>query len=288
MANTVFQLRRSSVAGKVPTTSSLSIGELGLNMTDRILYSSDGSNIFQIGANVTSQNISTNNLTVGTTLYVVANGNIGVGNSSPSTKLSVNGTTYLYGNVTINSGLLANGGLGTSGQTLASNGSSVFWKNIVKSGAVAPTSPSADDLWWDTDNATLFIYYYDGSSSQWVETNPQVWVETTSGNYTLSGNATITGDATIQGTLYETSDVTLKDNIVQIDNPLDKIKALRGVDFVWKNNGKKSIGVIAQEIENILPQIVNTDDEGLKSVSYTAMIGLLIEAIKELSDRIEK
>ena len=52
--NTVFKLKRSSVAGKLPTTSTLSIGELGLNLTDRKLYSSDGTNVWETGANLSS------------------------------------------------------------------------------------------------------------------------------------------------------------------------------------------------------------------------------------------
>ena len=54
MANTTFKLRRSSVAGKSPNTSTLSIGELAINLTDRKLYSSDGTNIFETGSNLTS------------------------------------------------------------------------------------------------------------------------------------------------------------------------------------------------------------------------------------------
>lgn len=88
MANTTFQLRRSSVAGKVPNTSTLSTGELGLNLTDKILYSSDGTNIFEIGANNTNVNIS--------------------------------------GNLTVKA-IKANGSLGTAGQVLASNGTATYW-----------------------------------------------------------------------------------------------------------------------------------------------------------------
>jgi hypothetical protein len=69
MANTVFKLRRSSVAGKVPTTSDITIGELALNLTDRRLYSSDGSNTWEIGANNTNVNVS-NTLSVANTVFL--------------------------------------------------------------------------------------------------------------------------------------------------------------------------------------------------------------------------
>lgn len=104
MANTVFKLRRSSVAGKVPNTSTLAIGELGLNLTDRIIYSSDGTNIFEIGAN--NRNVQVTN-------------NIFIGNSSVNT--FINSTSISIKSV------IANGSSGTNGYFLTSNGSSVFW-----------------------------------------------------------------------------------------------------------------------------------------------------------------
>ena len=56
---------------------------------------------------------------------------------------------------------------------------------------------------------------------------------------------------------------------------------MRGVTFNWKNNNNKSMGVIAQEVEKIIPELVHTDDDGSKTVTYSGIIGLLIEAIKE-------
>ena len=69
-----------------------------------------------------------------------------------------------------------------------------------------------------------------------------------------------------------------------IESPLDKLLQLSGYTFDWKNNGKSSVGVMAQEVEKVLPQIVSTDNNGVKRVSYDALIPLLIEAIKELSN----
>jgi hypothetical protein len=104
LANTVFKLRRSSVAGKVPNTSTLSIGELALNLTDQKLFSSDGSNIFELGSNLTTQ-------------YVYSS--ISVGNSSVNTVInssSINVQT-----------IIANGSSGTSGYVLYSNGTGTYW-----------------------------------------------------------------------------------------------------------------------------------------------------------------
>ena len=80
------------------------------------------------------------------------------------------------------------------------------------------------------------------------------------------------------------SDATLKDNIQTIENPIDKIKSIRGVDFTWIEGDIDDGGVLAQELEKVLPNAVGERD-GKKTVNYTAVIGLLIEAVKELAER---
>lgn len=95
------------------------------------------------------------------------------------------------------------------------------------------------------------------------------------------------------GTLSSTnltslSDVNRKINISSIPNPLEIISQIRGVSFNWKDTGEKSMGVIAQEIEAILPEVVSTNEAGEKSVSYGNIVGLLIECVKELKKEIEE
>ena len=75
------------------------------------------------------------------------------------------------------------------------------------------------------------------------------------------------------------SDLTLKTNIQSISNPIDKILQINGVTFNWRESNKPSVGIIAQEIEKIFPELVN--GENPKTVNYNGLIGLLIEAIKE-------
>jgi hypothetical protein len=62
---------------------------------------------------------------------------------------------------------------------------------------------------------------------------------------------------------------------------------MRGVTFQWKDNKNKSMGIIAQEVESIIPEIVDTNEKGIKSVSYDSIVGLLIEAIKEQQKTID-
>lgn len=79
-----------------------------------------------------------------------------------------------------------------------------------------------------------------------------------------------------------TSDERLKKNIKPIENALDKVMSLAGVQFDWKETDRHSIGLIAQQVEQIVPEVVETKEDGYKSISYGKLTGLLIEAIKEL------
>ena len=81
-------------------------------------------------------------------------------------------------------------------------------------------------------------------------------------------------------TFNATSDATLKTNIEPIENPLAILKKITGVSFDWKNSEGSAEGVLAQDVEQVLPNAVNTDNYGKKSVSYNNLVGVLIEAVK--------
>lgn len=136
MANTVFKLRRSSVAGKVPNTSTLSIGELALNLTDRKLYSSDGTDVWETGANLTTLTVSTNT--------------------------NVNNVIF-----PINGGIYANGSFGLDTQVLKSNGSAIYWGTggsgggsiqVVKQQYVGDGTTTTFPVTGGYDSNTLFVY----------------------------------------------------------------------------------------------------------------------------------
>ena len=81
-----------------------------------------------------------------------------------------------------------------------------------------------------------------------------------------------------------TSDINLKENIRPIEDPIEKIIQLNGVSFDWKDTHNSSIGVIAQEVEKVFPELVKTEDK--KSVNYNGLIGVLIEGMKEQQKQI--
>ena len=90
---------------------------------------------------------------------------------------------------------------------------------------------------------------------------------------------------------FNSSDERLKDNVVQIENPLEKMESIGGYEFDWNNNQQiyhgHDIGVIAQEIEKVLPEAVKDRGSGYKGVQYDKLIPLLIESIKELKQKVE-
>ena len=91
----------------------------------------------------------------------------------------------------------------------------------------------------------------------------------------------------VSGDLNSTSDERLKKNIKPIDNALADICQLEGVTFDWKDTGTQGQGFIAQQVEPIIPDVVNTDeDTGMKSINYVGLIGHLVEAIKEQQTQI--
>jgi hypothetical protein len=113
------------------------------------------------------------------------------------------------------------------------------------------------------------------------------------GSAVITRNLTVGGGITAAGNIYgldviASSDIRTKENIVTIDSALDKVLGMHGVYFTRKNEGERRVGVIAQEVEVILPEVVYTGEDGMKSVSYGSIVGLLIEAIKEQNEQIKK
>jgi len=107
--------------------------------------------------------------------------------------------------------------------------------------------------------------------------------------------------ATNDVTAFYSSDKSLKENIKNIEDPLEKVSQINGVTFDWtedyiKQHGgedkyfvrKNDVGVIAQEIEKVLPQVVATREDGIKAVKYDRIVALLIESVKELKKEIEE
>jgi hypothetical protein len=162
-------------------------------------------------------------------------------------------------------GLQANGGIGTAGQALFSNGTTTYWANIVAGATLIANTTDTQSFYFPMANTTS------GTWSNAVVSNTKLYFVPSTG----------TLNATIFNSL---SDESQKINITTA--PVGFIDLVRGVEFTWKDTDKKSAGVIAQEIEKILPHLVDTND-GVKSVNYSGIIAYLIEEIKQLKARVE-
>lgn len=122
-----------------------------------------------------------------------------------------------------------------------------------------------------------------GINSLFIGNDGKVGIGTSSPSQTLDVQGNIEATA-----YYHDSDIRLKKNIKTIKNPIEKIKKLEGVEFDWKQTNKSTIGLIAQDVEKIIPEIVNTNEEGFKSVEYSNLVALLIEVVKEQQKQIEE
>ena len=128
----------------------------------------------------------------------------------------------------------------------------------------------------------------------YATTNNDIGLLNASGSWILRGfnnlDAQVYGNFTASGNVTAYSDITLKEDIEVIPNALDKVSAIRGVTYNRKDleDKPRHAGVIAQEVEKVLPEVISTDEEGIKSVAYGNLVGLLIESIKELKSEVDE
>ena len=192
-------------------------------------------------------------------------------------EIGVGTDAYWVDAAPFNIGLLDIGDLSVSNFTVTNNA------NIL--GVITATSFIGDGSGLTGAGSTVFD---DTTTDQ--EFFP-LFTDITTGTITASGISTSKltynpSSGTLSAVeLNSTSDENLKENIQTVENALEIVDSLRGVSFDWKETGKSSYGVIAQELEEVLPELVKQGE--IKSVNYNGIIGVLIEAIKELKMEVE-
>ena len=225
--------------------------------------------------------------------------------STVSGGTSLTGTLAVSGNTTL-SGSLASGATTVTGALSVSSTSAftgaitsnagVVVDNITIDGTEIDLSSGsltidvADDITLDAgggdivlkDDGTQFGGLTNTSGNLIIKSGSTTAATFSGANVTLAGTVA-SGAITSSGDVTAFSDMNLKTDIRPIDNPLSKVCDLRGVYF--NRDGVAGTGVIAQEVENILPEVVK--DGEYKSVAYGNMVGILIEAIKELKKEVE-
>ncbi|MBI3894960.1 MAG: tail fiber domain-containing protein [Acidobacteria bacterium] len=109
------------------------------------------------------------------------------------------------------------------------------------------------------------------------------------GNAHVQGNLTVSGSVTAVS-VVETSSRRFKTNIQPLEGSLDEILRLRGVSYDWKADGKHDIGLIAEEVGEVIPEVVAYEDNGVdaKGVDYARLVAVLIEAVKEQQAQIRQ
>jgi len=175
------------------------------------------------------------------------------------------------------------------------------------------TNQSSSQIVFEEDNQgdNFIIRYYSNSGAPSVNqlqftsfaNSPWMVIDRDNGNVgigTLSGGGDVYSNAS--GYLYNSSDQRLKKNIKTISNQIDVIeslKQLRGVYFNWNTDianevkgldfdDQRQMGMIAQEVEKVIPEVVGTDNEGYKTLSYSRLVGFLIEVNKVQQEQIEE
>jgi hypothetical protein len=206
-------------------------------------------------------------------------GFVGIGNSTPTSTLTLGNTTgSVSGELTLNPAFTANEG-GQINIRKSVNGSTADW-------VIDQYGTSASD-------ARFRIFNSIGESNGiTILENGNVGM----GVLTPSVRLQVSGDI-IANSIAGSSDVRFKTHISPIENSLQKVLQLRGVHFDWntkdfpdrKFSDQKAIGFIAQEVEKVLPEVVQTEKtpEGYKAVQYDKVVALLVEAIKEQQKQID-
>lgn len=144
---------------------------------------------------------------------------------------------------------------------------------------------------WRNDDGSI------RSDTMWLDQSGQIWFTDKVGIMTgsmVSYTFEVNGDAYCTGS-WSGSDIRWKKDIKPIESSLEKINRISGVSYRWKTEEYKDfnfdndrhIGIIAQEMEKVFPELVNTNDDGYKAVAYDKLTAVLLEAVKEQQDQIE-
>lgn len=189
--------------------------------------------------------------------------------------------TTLNGATTFNNAFTFPTSDGTSGQVLQTNGSGTVSWGTVSGGSATTVETVASNT-----NATRYLTFVDSNNG----TAAAETIYTTDGIYVNPSTDTIYATGNIIS--YASSDRRLKDNLKPIENASEKISKISGYEFDWNDKAVDfeghDVGVVAQEIEEVLPEVVTERKDGYKAVKYEKIVALLIEGMKEQQKEIEE
>jgi hypothetical protein len=285
----------------IPIAVNLNNGNVNMSNNLTVFGSSD----------INTDSIYRHNLTVMGMLY--ANNDILINGMTDTVKNLINEIIADIGNTNNNLGLFVRKAGDTMTGPLTINGGNLTVNGIINGNSSAnfvSVASSTEIISYngricsyttaaDTSNVNPCVFVYDGNQNAAVGlllgAGNLAYIASVDGNgnyyqtrstIDAGGNYWTAGAITATGDLTAFSDERLKENIETIPDALETVKKLRGVKFTRKDTKKKGIGVIAQELEKYLPELVQ-DNDGTLSVAYGNIVGLLIEAVKTLSDKVD-
>ena len=240
------------------------------------------------------------------TTYSVGDGGLTQKNFTTTLKTKLDGIAAGATNVTNNNQLTNGAGYITSVPTTLSGNRTIGGDLTVSGNQVITAGANADVKFsvWDgttygigmtsgvtygglNDYAMTFCMNNDTDRGFWWGYSGQT-KSAGAMSLTTGGVLTVASSITAGGDITAFSDARVKENIETIDNALDKVTQLRGVEYTRIGAEERSIGVIAQEVQEVLPEVVREGQDGMLSVAYGNITGVLIEAIKEQQKQIEE
>lgn len=243
-------------------------------------------------------NIATDSLefitNTSTRMTILSNGDVGINNTNPSRKLDVTGEARVVSTSNLAMFIKTSSGFGAG---ISYEDSTTGGNDVVYAGAIGAA-------FFIATGAAERVRVLSGGNVGIATNNPLSRLHVVGDARIASGslgvgvapNATDGRvDASNDIVAYSTSDQRLKENVMPIENALEKVKTLTGVEFDWKEKTAHvhgyhghDVGIIAQDVQAVLPEAVRTNESGYLSVRYEKMIALLIEANKELAARVEE
>jgi hypothetical protein len=233
---------------------------------------------------------SLTNKTLGanTAITVLEGGNVGIGTTSPASKLDVAGNIKAGGTAAYNSINLYNSGAsGGAGLIAYQNGTENAYFGV----AGWYTGTTDTGVIVGTDSSSRPIRFYTSTERMRITGDGNVGIGTASPSYKLHVEGNTSGISIYAShDIAAFSDITVKKDVQKIENAIEKVKELNGYTYVRTDDetGTRRAGVIAQEVQKVLPEVVSANPDGTLNVAYSNMIALLIEGMKEQQATIER